>query len=54
MNPDKKKTIRGHKIEQFYWTGRNVVYIDNHLTIWRFDEITKDNVEIVYKEAKAR
>ena len=46
MQPDKKKTVNGHKVEQFYWAGKNVVYIDNRLTSKKYNEITSDNIEI--------
>lgn len=32
MLPDKKSMINGHKIEQYYWARKNVVYIDNRKT----------------------
>ncbi len=46
MSPDKVKTLRGHKVEQFYWAGRNVVYIDNRLTDWKYDEITPETIAL--------
>ena len=49
MTPNKRKTIKGHRIEQFYWTGKDVVYIDNRLTAKTFDEITAETVDIVYR-----
>lgn len=53
MSPDKVKTIRGHKIEQFYWAGRNVVYIDNRLTDWKYDEITSETIALASAEKQA-
>jgi len=41
MTPEKKKVINGHKIEEFYWAGRYVVYIDNHLFEGSFDKAVK-------------
>jgi hypothetical protein len=38
MTPDKKKTVNGRKVEQYYWAGKNVVYIDNCLFDGTFDE----------------
>lgn len=29
MQTTRKIVVEGHKIEQFYWNGRYVVYIDN-------------------------
>lgn len=50
MNPGKTKTIKGHKIEEFYWAGRNVVYIDHILAHRSFCDITVENVESVIKK----
>jgi hypothetical protein len=38
MSPDKRQTVNGHKVEQYYWAGKNVVYIDNRLFDGSFDE----------------
>ena len=32
MNTTRKEMIRGHKVEEYYWHGEYVVYINNHLT----------------------
>jgi len=45
MTPDKKKTINGHKVEQFYWGGKDVVYIDHRATQLKYDDIGPDEVE---------
>jgi hypothetical protein len=29
MTPERKKIIGGYKIEEYYWNGKMVVYIDN-------------------------
>ena len=29
MTPDRKFTDRDYKVEEFYWVGRPVVYINN-------------------------
>ena len=50
MAPDKKKIVNGHKVEQFYWAGRDVVYIDNHLTDWKYDEITSETIALAHIE----
>ena len=40
MTPDKKKIINGQKVEQYYWAGKNVVYVDNVLQENQtFDEV---------------
>lgn len=38
MRPDDKMIINGHKVEEYYWAGRKVVYINNRLTEKTFDE----------------
>ena len=30
MTPDRKVTIHGKIVEEFYWAGEYVVYIDGH------------------------
>jgi hypothetical protein len=29
MKPERKETIDGHVVEEFYWAGAFVVYVDN-------------------------
>ncbi|MCW8960160.1 MAG: hypothetical protein OQK29_01270 [Ignavibacteriaceae bacterium] len=41
MNANRAKTIKGVKVEEFYWNGRLVVYIDNHKTDESFDSAVK-------------
>ena len=41
MSPDKKITIYGKKIEQYYWGGKIVVYVDNLAFEGSFDEAIK-------------
>lgn len=31
MSPDQFTVIDGHKVEEFYWAGKTVVYVDNQL-----------------------
>ncbi len=31
MSPDKKEIVNGKKVEEYYWGGKYVVYIDNRL-----------------------
>ena len=38
MSPNKRETVNGCKIEQYYWSGKNVVYIDNQAFDGTFDE----------------
>lgn len=32
MSPERKTIIDDRKVEEFYWAGKLVVYIDNRLT----------------------
>lgn len=41
MTPDRKKTINGYKIEEYYWAEKMVVYIDNRVTEETFEEACK-------------
>lgn len=38
MTSNKKKEINGHKIEEYYWAGALVVYVDHHLVDETFEE----------------
>ena len=38
MDAEKTKKVNGKKIEQFYWNGSTVVYIDNKLTSLTFNQ----------------
>lgn len=31
LNPDRKKEINGHLIEEFYWHGEYLIYVDSKL-----------------------
>ena len=31
MSPHRQQIINGRKIEEYYWAGEMVVYIDNHV-----------------------
>lgn len=41
MTPERKKTIDGTKVEEFYWAGKMVVYIDNQRTDESYDAACK-------------
>jgi len=47
MSPDKKKLVCGHKITQYYWSGKDVVYLDNRAVPDKYDTITPDTIEDV-------
>jgi len=38
MTPQRKETVNGHLIEEFYWNGRSVIYIENHKFHGCFDD----------------
>ena len=40
MKAERKKIVNGKTIEEFYWAGRLVVYVDNNLKNGTFDEIS--------------
>ena len=44
MSPNKQKTIKGLKVQQYYWTGEDVVYVDNHLVSDKYDDITEETI----------
>ena len=47
MTPDKQKTIKGLKVQQYYWSGKDVVYVDNHLVSDTYDNITEETIDNV-------
>ena len=48
MVPLRKKIVRGRKVEEFYWHGEFVVYIDNKLTDRKYNDITEKGEEFPY------
>jgi len=38
MSPERKKIVNGKKVEEYYWAGKKVVYVDNHGVEMTFDE----------------
>ncbi len=38
MNAERKKEINGHLVEEYYWNGKTVVYIDNLLSEDTFEK----------------
>lgn len=38
MSPYRRAIIKGHFIEEFYWAGKKVVYVDNFLTSMSYDQ----------------
>ena len=41
MKPYRKTIVRDHKIEEFYWCGRMVTYIDNRQFVGSYEEAIK-------------
>ena len=37
VTPDRKQVVDGKIVEEFYWAGEYVVYIDGHLSKLGFD-----------------
>lgn len=37
MRPKRKVAINGVKVEEYYWTGKLVVYLDGHLANVSFE-----------------
>lgn len=31
MSPSRKREVNGHVVEEYYWAGDYVVYVDNNL-----------------------
>ncbi len=46
MTPDRKQIVNYKKIEEYYWNGRMVVYVDNQAT----DETFQQAVERAKQE----
>ena len=38
MNPARKEYANGQMVEEYYWNGRMIVYIDNKLSGETFDD----------------
>jgi len=41
MTPDRKEVINTNKIEEYYWAGKTVVYVNNYLVNESFEEACK-------------
>lgn len=38
MQPERKRDIGKHWVEEYYWAGKMVVYVDNHATEETFEK----------------
>ena len=41
MTPDRKVVVNGKKVEEYYWAGEYVTYIENRLFNGSFDSAVK-------------
>lgn len=39
MKPERSKTINGKLVEEFYWCGKMVVYVNSRLSEQKYDDI---------------
>lgn len=39
MTPERKTYVDGHLVEEFYWNGKMVVYVDHRATELSYDDI---------------
>ena len=39
MTPERKEMIGGHKVEEYYWNRKMVVYVDNRFTEGTFRQV---------------
>lgn len=46
MYPKRETTVKGHKIEEFYWAGSMVVYVDNHLVHESYNQAIQRLLEL--------
>lgn len=42
MEANRKKQIGQDKVEEFYWAGKMVVYLNNRIQTQTFDELCSD------------
>lgn len=53
MSPERKAIIGEHKVEEYYWAGKMVVYVDNHLVNTEtFDEACRRVTKVQHKEGE--
>lgn len=41
MKAERTKKVNNHVVEEFYWAGKIVVYVDNNLVSESFEEVVK-------------
>lgn len=58
MTPSKTKTINGQLVEEFWWAGKYVVYIDHHATEETFNQavarLTAENEQRLQDGVRSR
>lgn len=52
MTPDRRTIVNGKKVEEYYWAGKMVVYIDNHAIDMTFEEAVAHLKQDAEKEPK--
>ena len=53
MSPSRETTAGGRKIEEFYWNGRWIVYIDNKLSDLTYPDAVETYQTDAEKDADA-
>jgi len=43
MEPERKCVINGKTIEEIYWAGKYICYVDNHLSKLTYEEQVASN-----------
>lgn len=52
MSPSRKCTAGGRKIEEFYWNGKYIVYVDNRLSEMTYPEAVETHLTEAEKAAE--
>lgn len=42
MSPDRKETVNGKLVEEYYWAGEYVVYVDHRAANGSYDKIIEN------------
>lgn len=49
MKPDRSEIINGNKIEEFYWAGKLIVYVNNRRFDGSFEEAAEKYRRVVHE-----
>ncbi len=44
MSPERKRVINGNLIEEYYWAGKIVVYVNHALSEYTFEEAVRNYI----------